>query len=60
MRQITVSLFRLTFPSLTEPHEVTLSGRVIGEYRPRTAPTLVRPTLVRPIPKPEITQRAER
>lgn len=35
MKTITSSEFRVKYQQLQEPHEVTVLGRVIGEWKPR-------------------------
>lgn len=41
MKQITSADFRKEYPRLTEPHEVTALGRVIGRWLPGAADAVV-------------------
>lgn len=61
MRQVKATVFRLTLTALTEPHEVTVHGVVIGEWIPRGQVSETTRTDVRPLvrrPTPDLTKRA--
>lgn len=66
MKQVTVSVFRLTITEVSEPVEITNNGKVIGEYNPRLGvqpvegPVAIAKPL-RPVPMrrtPDLTRRA--